>query len=183
VQYKLRQDADIDTGAGTVNGKTANSLLKFVGDTLITSTGVFIEDFNSVDTNSIEFYDVTAAKRVYPYVAAGAISFNENLIADAGSIYRMYFTSGFGTASAILVKDKDGVDISGNISGAASKSFTFDYDGNVQGGRTAGQDAAVTIVALGLGTAQYVKATGTITKSNANAFSLVSSLERNYANA
>ena len=182
VQYKLRQDSDIDNGAGTVNGKTANSLLRFVGDTLITSTGVYIDNFNMVDTNSIEFYDVTATKRTFPYVAAGTISFNENLVADAGSIYRMYFTSGFGTAGAILVKDKDGVDIAGNISGASSKPFTFDYDGNVQGGRTAGTDAAVTIVAIGLGTAQYVKATGTIGRSNANAFSLVSSLERNYTN-
>lgn len=183
VQYQLRQNTDIDAGAQSTIGKTADSLLRFVGDTLITSSGVFIDDFSSVDTNSIEFYDYGGVKRVFPYVAAGTISFNDNLVSDANAIYRMYFTTGFGTASALLVKDKDNADISGNIGGSATKSFTFDYDGNVQGGRSAGTDANITIVAIGLGTAQYVIATGTIVKSNANSFSLVSSLERNYANA
>lgn len=182
VQYSLRQAIDIDAGAGDVKGKTANSLLKFVGDTLVTSNGVFIEDFATSDINAIEFYDVTGTKRVYPYVAAGTINFNENLINDANAIYRMYFTAGFGTAGAILVDDKDGVDISGNVGGSATKSFSFDYDGNVQGGRTAGTDAPVTLVALGLSTGQYVKATGTIGRTNANNFSLVSSLERNFSN-
>ena len=182
VQYQLRQSTDIDNGAGTVTGKTASSLLKFVGDTLVTSNGVYIDDFATTDTNSIEFYDVGGVKRTFPYVAAGTISFNENLVNDTNAIYRMYFTSGFGSASAILVNDKDAVAISGNVGGSASKSFTFDYDGNTQGGRTAGTDAPVTIVAIGLSTGQYVKATGTITRSNANSFSLVSSLERNYSN-
>lgn len=182
VQYSLRQAIDIDAGAGDVKGKTANSLLKFVGDTLVTSNGVFIEDFATSDINAIEFYDVTGTKRVYPYVAAGTINFNENLINDANAIYRMYFTAGFGTAGAILVDDKDGVAISGNVGGSATKSFSFDYDGNVQGGRTAGTDAPVTLVALGLSTGQYVKATGTIGRTNANNFSLVSSLERNFSN-
>lgn len=37
IQYLLRQDSDIDAGAGTVNGKTASELLYFVGDTLYTT--------------------------------------------------------------------------------------------------------------------------------------------------
>lgn len=180
VQYKLRQSSDIDAGAGTVTGNTASALLRFVGDTLITSNGVFIDNFSAVDTNNIEFYDVTGTKRVFPYVAAGTITFNDNLVNDTNAIYRMYFTSGFNTASALIVNDKDGTPISGTIGGNGSISFTFAYDSNVQGGRTAGTDAPVTLVAIGLNTAQYVKATGTITRSNANAFSLVSSLERNY---
>lgn len=157
-------------------------MLRFVGDTLITSNGVFIENFAATDTNSIDFYDVTGTVRRFPYVAAGNISFNDNLKNDAGAVYRMYFTSGFGTAGALIVNDKDGTPISGNIGGASSIGFTFDYDGNVQGGRTAGTPAAVTVVAIGLGTAQYVMATGTIVSSKANSFSLVSSLERNYSN-
>ena len=61
--------------------------------------------------------------------------------------------------------------------------MTFDYDGNVQGGRTAGTDAAITAVAIGLSTGQYVSATGTIARSTANSISLVAALERNYENA
>jgi len=183
VQYLLRQTAtDIDSGSGVVNGRTANSLLRFVGDTLVTSTGVFIEDFATADINAIEFYDVTGTKRIFPYVASGTISFNENLTNDVNAIYRMYFTSGFGTASAIIVDDKDSVDIAGNVGGLTTKDFSFDYDQNTQGGRTAGIDAPITIVALGLSTGQYVKASGTITRSKANNFSITSSLERNFSN-
>lgn len=189
VQYKLRQATDIDAGTGTVTGKTASSLLKFVGDTLVTSTGVFIDDFSSIDINRIEFYDNTGTKRTFPYVAAGVINFNDNLSNDTGAVYRMFFTdangNNFGDSDAIIVKNKDNVDIAGAVPQNATGSqvsFTFDYDGNVQGGRTAGTDAPVTIVAIGLNRAQYVKTTGTIGRSNANSFSLSSALERNFSN-
>lgn len=183
VQRQLRKDTDIDADiTGEVIGKTADTLLRFVGDTLITSTGVFIDDFAVADTNNIEFYDVTATKRTFPYVATGQILFNDNLVNDANAIYRMFFTSGFGTAGALLVQDDTETNIAGTVSGLSSISFTFDYDGNIQGGRTAGTDANVTVVAVGLNTAQYVVATGTIGKSKANIISLVSPLERNYSN-
>ena len=61
-------------------------------------------------------------------------------------------------------------------------AFNFDYDGNVQGGRAAATNADVTIVAIGLNTAQYVVATGTITRATGLSFGLVSALERNYSN-
>jgi hypothetical protein len=60
---------------------------------------------------------------------------------------------------------------------------SFAYDSNVQGGRSAGTDAAVTIVAIGLSTGQYVSTTATITRTTGQNISLVSSLERNYSNA
>jgi len=185
VQYSLRQTSDIDAGAGSVSGNTADSLLKFVGDTLVTSQGVFIDDFSSTDINRIEFYDSTNTKRTFPFMAAGTINFNQNLVDDSGAVYRMFFTdangNNFGDSDALIVKDNAGVDISGVIA-SGSISFTFDYDGNVQGGRTAAQDAAITVVAIGLDKAQYVKATSAIGRSNANSVSLVASLERNYSN-
>jgi hypothetical protein len=92
----------------------------------------------------------------------------------------MYYTTNFGTASATLVLNSSDVAIQGNIS-ASSVSFDYDYDGDTNGGG-AGIDKNVTVVAIGLGTAQYVAAEGTITRSNRNAISLVSTLERNYRN-
>ena len=185
VQYSLRQDSDIDAGAGVVVGKTADSLLKFVGDTLETSTGVYIDQFSDTDINRIEFYDATGVKRTFPFVAAGVINFNDNLVLDIGAVYRMYFTDAngntFSSANAIIVQDKNGTDIAGNITGS-SVQFTFDYDGNTQGGRTAGTDAPVTVVASGLDRAQYVKAASVIGRSNANSVSLVAALERVYKN-
>jgi hypothetical protein len=180
VQSALRKNSDIDNGAGNVVGKTADGLLSFVGDTLVTATGVYIDNFLTEDTNSIEFFDNTGTKRVFPFVSAGTINFNDNLVSDGNAVYKMYYTSGFGTAGATLVLDNNDNPIEGTISGS-SVSFDYDYDNDTAGGG-AGIDKDVTVVAIGLGSAQYVVTTGTIAKTNANSISLVSSLERNYSN-
>lgn len=180
-QYLLRQATDIDAGAGTVIGKTANELCYFVGDTLVTTQGVFVNNIQAVDLNRIEFYDQNNVKRVYPYSAAGTITFNTPLVTGGAGYYRMYFldtvTGDYGTASAITVNDKDGVAIAGTISGP-SVSFTFDYDGNVQGGRTAGTDAAIVLVAGNKGYAKPVVVTGTITRAKGISFGAVAETDR-----
>lgn len=182
LQYRLRQSGDIDDGAGTQVGQLADVFANFVGDTLKTTTGVFIDNFQNADRNRLIFTDTGGTERTFPFLATGTISFNANLTNDSDAIYRMFFTSGFNTGSAILVDDNSGTDISGTVGGASSVAFDFDYDGNTQGGRTAGTDAAVTIVAVGLSGAQHVIATGTITRATGQNFSLVAPLERNYAN-
>jgi len=183
VQYSLRQASDIDDGAGTQVGQLADSLMSFQGDTLKTTTGVAIDDYQGSDRNNLVFTDTGGTERTFPFLATGTLSFNGNLVNDSSAIYRMFFTSGFGTGSAILVDDNSSADISGSIGGAASIAFDFDYDGNTQGGRTAGTDAAVTVVAIGLDTAQYVSATATLTRATGQNISLVAPLERNYDNS
>lgn len=180
-QYLLRQVTDIDAGAGTVIGKTANELCYFVGDTLVTTQGVFINNIQAADLNRIEFYDQNNVKRIYPYSSAGTITFNTPLVTGGAGYYRMYFldtvTGDYGTASAITVNDKDGVAIAGTISGP-SVSFTFDYDGNVQGGRTAGTDATIVLVAGNKGYAKPVVVTGTITRAKGISFGAVAETDR-----
>ena len=273
VQYQLRQNYDIDTGAGSKIGKTTNALLRFTGDALATlaataGEGTFIDGFASGDTNRLSFSDsyVTTTKRArdganvatlttatahglltgdvitvsglggtgyngsatvltagsnttftyantgseeaetadtsgivadanfrtYPYVAALTLNFGENLVADSDAKYWVFFTNDdagdnlaydFGTANAIIVHDKDAADMVDTVTGRASVSHTFDYDGNSQRGTASrGVDAPITVVALGLTKGQYVKATGTIARSTANVVSLVAALERNYSN-
>lgn len=70
----------------------------------------------------------------------------------------------------------------GDVSGTDFAEVSFDYDNNTQGGRTANTDAPVTIVAIGLGTGQYVSVESTIGRSKQNSISLVAPLERNYEN-
>lgn len=193
VQYQLRQNSDIDAGAGSVTGKVADGLLTFVGDTLLTSQGVYIQNFDTNDTNRLQFTDYNSVVRTFPFVATLTLSFNENLISDANSVYRVYFTNDdvgdntgrdFGTSGAIMVLDASTSAMSGLVSGASSKTFTFAYDTNVQrGNASSGTNAPVTVVAIGLGTAQYVRATGTITRSTSNTVSLAGALERNYLNS
>jgi hypothetical protein len=69
------------------------------------------------------------------------------------------------------------------VGGSGVASLSFDYDGNVQRGTNSnGVDAPITAVAIGLSTGQFVKATGTISRSTSNSISLVAPLERNYQN-
>ena len=182
-QYLLRQNSDIDAGAGSVIGKTANELCYFVGDTLVTTQGVFIENIQSNDLNRIELYDQNNVKRTYPYVAAGTLNFNSYLSSGGTGVYVMYHadtvTGDYGTANAIIVKDGSNADITGTIS-SASVGFTFDYDGNVQGGRTAATDAPVVIFALNKGVSKPVVATGTISRAKGLSFSLVAEADRAY---
>ena len=284
VQYLLRQASDIDSwaGAATVTGKTADELLRFVGDTLEAGqgiptnpngggSGVAIMGFDTNDTNRLVFYDNTGTDRQFPFVAAGTINFNNNLVNDSDPEYWMFFeyterftntgfslTGASGAAStlnssttnlvtelangdyinltgwanennngihqltgapagtgpwtaaitktdgetvanesagptismdknpinspdAIIVDNNSGADIAGAVSGAAI-AFDFDYDNNVQGGRTAATDADVVIRAIGLETAQFVETFGTITRAVGQSFSVVAALERNYSN-
>lgn len=180
VQYLLRQTSDINTAgdAGSVTGKTAASLLSFVGDTLVTSTGVFIDNIQSADSNRIEFYDQNGVKRTNPYTAAGTMSFNAALV-GAGSSYRMFFSADYGTASAVTVKNASGVDIAGAIS-SSPISFDFDFDGDTLGG-TAGTDKAVTLIGIKPGSGKFAVATGTLTRSKAISLSLVGEADRAYS--
>lgn len=167
-------------------------MLTFVGETLLTSTGVYIQNFDTNDTNRIQFTDQNNVVRTYPFIATITLSFNDNLIADANSVYRVYFTNDdagdntgrdFGTSGAIMVLDASSLSMSGVVSGASSKTFSFAYDTNIQrGNSSSGTNAPVTVVAIGLETAQYVRSTGTITRSTANTVSLAGALERNYSN-
>lgn len=196
VQYKLRQSSDIDDGPGSVVGVLADSLLAFTGDSLSTlqvtnpsggGSGVYIDNFSAADTNRITFIDNSGGERSFPFVAAVVLQFNETLVADPAAQYWVYFTDAngnqFGTAGALLLDDASGADVAGSINGNATASFTFDYDGNVQGGRAAGTDAAITVVATGRAVAQHVVQTGLITRSTANVVSLVARVERVYSNA
>lgn len=189
VQYLLRQNADIDSdGVNTKTGQTADALLSFDGETLVTARGVYIQGYDPNDTNGIRFTDQNGVARTEPFVAAGNIVANANLQADAASAYRMLFATlpggkDYGTVNAVTVNDAAGAAIAGLISGRASIPFTFAYDSNTQGGRTLGTDADVVVIATGTAGAKFVVATGRITRNTGLVLSLVSEKERSYKNA
>lgn len=187
LQYLLRQTGDINTGgdAGSIIGKTADSLAYFVGDTLYTTQGVFIDGVADAEKDKVVFTDQASAQVAYPFASAGALNFNSVLTTGGAGYYRMYFTTlpgagnDYGEAGAVTVQDDVPAAITGTISGA-SIPFTFDYEGNVQGGRTPNTPAAVTIVAGNPGYAKPVVATGTITRSKAVSFTLTAEADRAY---
>lgn len=188
VQYLLRQASDINTGgtAGAKIGKIQSDLLTFVGDTLVTSQSVFIDNIKATDSNRIEFYDDGNTKRTNPYTAVGTMSFNSVLV-GTGSSYRLMYTApsgagnDYGESGAVTVKNSSGTPITGEIS-AGSIAFDFDYDGDAEGG-TAGTDKAVTLIGIKPGTGKFAVATGTLTRSKGISLSLVAESDRVYSAA
>ncbi len=180
IQYLLRQNSDIDSGAGTVIGKTRASLMSFPGNgsDLLTAQGVFIDNFDVNQLNNVTFTDQNGVARQFPSVAAGTLTFNSYLV---GGSYRMMFADGYGTASAITVQDSTGTDIAGTITSGAI-SFTFAYGTNSQGGRTPNTDAAIVIAAGNAGSAKMTVGTGTILNAIGQTFALVAEQDRAYLN-
>lgn len=186
VQYMLRQNSDINTGgtAGVKTGKIQDELLRFVGDTLVTSQSVYIDDVLSADSNRVEFYDDSNTLRVNNYTAAGTLNFNGVLV-GAGSSYRLMYTApsgagnDYGEAGAITVNDASATPIAGTIS-ASSISFTFDYDSDTAGG-TAGTDKAVTLIGIRPGYGKFAVATGVLSRSKGISLSLVAETDRVYS--
>lgn len=120
VQWSLRQTVDINAGAGTLSGRIAPELLRFVGDTLETlfvespedgGGGVYIDNFQTGDINRIVFRDNTGTTRTFPFTANLTVNFSATLQSDSDSIYRIFFTddeagadvgNNFGTSNAII---------------------------------------------------------------------------------
>lgn len=204
-QWALRQDFNINDDVlnenwGVVKGRIAVYQCSFLGDTLQTYKGAFIDNILPDDRPRIEFYDITVdtggldedylpkgtTKRTYPFISSGKILFNDNLVNDPDAYFVMYFKSvpagDYDTPNAVIVKDADGNDIKGLINGRTEVNFTFDYDYNNQGGRTPGTDAPIVIVAIGLQKACWVAAEFTITRAVGLRFPVIAALERNYSN-
>jgi len=196
IQYQLRQNSNINglASAGSIIGKTAVQQLNFVGSALKAGfysptngngggTGVTIMGYSALDVNNFTSYDNTGTTRDYPYSSAGALNCNANLTSGGTGYYRMYFTTNpagnYGTATAVTVNDASGVPIAGVISGS-SINFTYDWTNNVQGGRSGGVDASVTVVAGNASKAKPVVATGTLGQSKSISISLVAETDRAY---
>lgn len=87
----------------------------------------------------------------------------------------------YDSPDAIVVNDNSGSPITAQIT-AKSIAFDFDYDNNVQGGRTAGTNAPVAVIAQGLDGAQWVDGLFTISQATGLSFPLNAATERVYAN-
>ena len=183
LQYFMRQNSDVDTGVGVVTGSTADTLAFFNGDTLVTTTGVFIDDVSAAESNSIQFYDDGGVLRENPYEAAGSMAFNSILV-GAGSSYRLMFTTGpgagddYGEAGALTVQDAGDIDITGTI-GTATIDFTFDWDNDIIGG-TAATDKAVTLIGIRPGFGKFAVGTGLLTRTKGISLALVAETDRAY---
>jgi hypothetical protein len=87
----------------------------------------------------------------------------------------------YDSPDAIVVNNNAGSPITGQIT-AQTIAFDFDYDNNVQGGRTPAQLAPVAVIAQGREGAQWVDGLFTISRATGLSFPLNAATERVYAN-
>jgi hypothetical protein len=192
IQYLLRKSTFIDID-NTIIGNTYPSILQFLGDSLLTAKGVFVDNISSVDVNRITFTSINNQTVTYPFLSGLQIIFSQNILDDFAEAtipprYELYFLStpggSYGTTNAITVNDADGVPIKGTLNTSMSTSgyvtHTFDYNSNNQGGRTPNEDAVVVLVTCGTKRAQFSAQTFTIFKQDSNVFQVQNQSELNY---
>lgn len=212
LQYQLRQTTDINDnvnldGFGTVYGNIAAPFTFFVGDQMWGYPGVYFDNLNANDNNSVTYQDitvdgggldtsfipVTTTARNNPFFASFDLVFSANLVAEtnADTQFRVYFTNDdtganagndFDTTGAIVVQDKDSAAIEGQID-ATTKTFQYDYTNNAQrGGGSANTDAPITVVFQGLNDSEWNFAQFTIGQATGQSFACNTSDELNYEN-
>lgn len=174
-EYTTRTtNADIDTSApsgdtyvltGTLPNLAVDDYIRIGGFVDAANNGIFIV---VIETTPSVNYTIRRADGAN----VGIVETNQTVSVDQNPV---------DSPDAIIVNDNGGSPIEGTI-GGPSTAFDFDYDNNVQGGRTFGEDADIVIRALGEDVAAFVEVFGTITRATGLSFSLVAPLERNFTN-
>lgn len=184
LQYLSRQATNINQGASPNNavfiGKVTPVLANMVGSTLVTTTGVYINAVNPSDLNNITYTDVNGATANNPFTASGTFNFNSVLSGVTSGTFTLYFDAGFGTSTAVIVNDASGTPITGSIAGVSSHSFTFAYDTNTQGGRTAGTNALCDLVVIAPGGAKYIRQQLTLLRQAGQQFAVTGTADSVY---
>lgn len=177
-QYtKLDTNTDYTITAASGNVATLNS------GTLDLTTFYTNGDYAELDgflTNT-----VNNGVFVVSAVAAGSMTITkvngEALVNDALGDSVTVYTDPYDSPDAVVVNDNSATPITGQIS-APSIAFDFDYDNNVQGGRTAATPAPIAIIAMAKDGAQWIDGLFTITRTTGLSFPLNAATERVYLN-
>lgn len=118
IQRELRRTSDIDDGGGTIIGRMASGLMRFVGDSLEVGstdggltfpvnpigggTGVFIDNLNAASKNSVSFYDNLNAVKAFPETIPVTCDFNVTLESDTAAEFDLFYDRTIRTVVADL---------------------------------------------------------------------------------
>jgi len=172
------QDADIDAGTGTYNGKkgrvwySRNASGKIVTAS-IGGDGLFIEGLSTAEKQNVILTDDAGATKTYPYFPEVQIAVGAAALADANAWYHAFYADGsgaqdFDSAGAVTVNDSSGTPVKGNVVAdavAGKISFAYAYDTNTQAGLSAGVDKDIVVIVEGDGGAAQAITYATITRS------------------
>jgi len=172
------QDADIDAGAGSYNGRkgrvwySRNAAGKVVTAS-IGGEGLFIENLSIAEQQNVIFTDDAGATKTYPFFPEVRITVGAAALADPLAWYHVFYVDGaaaadFDTTGAVTVNDSASAPVKGNVQAdqvGGVISFPYAYDTNTQAGLASGIDKAVVVIVEGDGGAAQAITYFTITRS------------------
>ncbi len=157
---------DLQSDAAVLGVYAVNDYIQISGFAQAANNGLFI-----VTVVNVSQSDYTVRK--VDGTDVGTAETNQTVTVDQNP---------YPSPDALVVNDNGGSPVAFDVS-ALSTAWDFDYENNVQGGRTADTDAAVVLVVGGLETGQIARTpdgANTITKTTGQAFNITSPLERNF---
>lgn len=86
LRYLLRQNSDIDSGAGTKIGKITDALTQFVGSQLVTAPGVYIDNFSG-DQTKVTHTDVLGVGHALPLITNQSVTVTGGVAGTRIQIY------------------------------------------------------------------------------------------------
>lgn len=186
------QDSDIDAGTGSYNGKkgrvwyTRNAAGKVVTSS-VGGEGLFIEGLSTAEQQNIIFTDDAGATKTYPFFPEVQITVGANAVADSQAFYHVFYVDGaagadFDTSSAVVVRNKDGDPVKGNVNSDAVSNkivFAYAYDTDTDAGLTAGTDKNVVVLVEGDGGVAQAITYFTITRDTIVPASCIPPVENN----
>jgi hypothetical protein len=174
------QDADVDDGTGTYNGRkgrvwyTRNAAGKVV-TAAIGGEGLFIEGLSAAEKQNIIMTDDAGDEKTYPYFPSIEIEVGAAAVADTNAWFHVYYKDGaaaadFDTAGAVTVQDSTSTDVKGNVATSPFRSgtkivFAYSYDTNTQAGLAAGVDKTMVVEVEGDGGVAQAIAEFTVTRT------------------
>jgi hypothetical protein len=113
------------------------------------------------------------SRYVYPLdFEVGRIVFDDNAVIDDNAMFFAYYTDGYGTVDAVMVRDADGQPVTGRVDGREFVDFTYDFTGDESNGRVADEPFGITVVLAGTNMAQNIVIDQVFDKGQLNVFSL-----------
>jgi hypothetical protein len=168
------QNADIDAGAGTYNGKKGRVWYsRNAAGKVVTSVGLFIEGLSTAEKQNIVMTDNASGAKTYPFFPEVRVTVGAGAVSDTNAWYQAFYLNGasvadFDTAGAVTVNDAAGNPVKGNVAAAAVAnviSFAYSYDTNNQAGLTAATDKDCVMVVEGDGGVAQALTNFTITRT------------------
>lgn len=183
-------DASVDSATFVLSGFTVNPVTQGINAVNLGS-GDYFRLVGASNAGNNQIWQVTD-KSAISATGFSAITFDDTPAVTETAFSGSIRTHPLNSPQAVLV-DSAGTTVentggitstlaAGNLSNSTF-IFEYDYDGNTQFDREAGEPAAIVIRALGLNTGSFVElGNQTIAQSTTNSYSVVSAVERNYSN-